>query len=240
MMKKLKAFTLAEVLIAATIVGAVSILTIPTLINSIEEKITVAKVKKIYKELNNSYMKARMKYGPLSEWGTDRSTSHTDLDGEVIADHISNDSEIAMSKMLYGLNYKYDRSSTPREVTELSNTRPRNEIHRFVLADEIRISDLWINDPNCSRAVAIGNRCGDFRVDINGNKPPNAFGKDIFLFHLTRNAIVPMGTRNDNWYPLKTHCNKDGNNQFNGYGCTAWIIEKGNMDYLHKSVSWDD
>ena len=45
--KMKKGFTLAEVLITLGVIGIVAVMTIPTLVQSYEEKATVAKLKKI-------------------------------------------------------------------------------------------------------------------------------------------------------------------------------------------------
>ena len=68
-------------------------------------------------------------------------------------------------------------------------------------------------------------------VDINGGKAPNTYGKDVFVFYITKWGVLPMGTPNETDYPLSS-C------RVYGFSCAAWVIAKGNMDYLHKDVSW--
>ena len=67
-MKKLLAFTLAETLIVIGIIGVVSALTLPNLNSSTGEKEKVAKVKKIYQNLDDAVGRAVAVYGPLAEW----------------------------------------------------------------------------------------------------------------------------------------------------------------------------
>ena len=67
-MKKILAFTLAETLIVMGIIGVVSALTLPNLNSSTGEKEKVAKVKKMYQNLNDAYGRATAVYGPLAEW----------------------------------------------------------------------------------------------------------------------------------------------------------------------------
>ena len=67
-MKKFFAFTLAETLIVMGIIGIVSALTLPNLNSSTGEKEKVAKVKKIYQNLNDAVGRAIAVYGPLDEW----------------------------------------------------------------------------------------------------------------------------------------------------------------------------
>lgn len=62
-----------------------------------------------------------------------------------------------------------------------------------------------------------------FLVDVNGDKKPNKLGRDIFLFLLTQDGIVPAGadvSAND------SDCKQGGA----GYHCTARVIQEG-MNY---------
>ena len=54
----------------------------------------------------------------------------------------------------------------------------------------------------------------------------------IHSIYITKNGVVPAGTLEEtNIHTLST-CKTYGG------GCTAWVIAKGNMDYLRKDVSW--
>ena len=63
-----KAFTLAETLIVMGIIGVVAALTLPNLNSSTGDKEKVAKVKKIYQNLNDAFGRAQAVYGPYNEW----------------------------------------------------------------------------------------------------------------------------------------------------------------------------
>lgn len=62
------AFTLAETLIVMGIIGVVAALTLPNLNSSTNNKEKIAKVKKLYSNLNDAYIRAVAVYGPLDEW----------------------------------------------------------------------------------------------------------------------------------------------------------------------------
>ena len=66
--KKAMAFTLAETLIVMGVIGVVAALTLPNLNQSTNNKEKVAKVKKIYSNLNDAVGRAVAVYGPISEW----------------------------------------------------------------------------------------------------------------------------------------------------------------------------
>ncbi len=66
--RKALAFTLAEILIVMGIIGVVSALTIPNLNSSTADKEKVAKVKKIYQNLEEAQERAVATYGPMKTW----------------------------------------------------------------------------------------------------------------------------------------------------------------------------
>jgi hypothetical protein len=70
-------------------------------------------------------------------------------------------------------------------------------------------------------------------VDINGRKKPNKWGRDVFIFHITKYGVIPAGTKEETLYPT-SGCNTENT----GWGCAAWVVAKDNMDYLKDRVSW--
>jgi hypothetical protein len=78
------------------------------------------------------------------------------------------------------------------------------------------------------------NTCGNLQLDMNGDKPPNMYGFDVFYFYPTKNAIIPTGLPEDTNWSL-SQCFTTG------LGCTAWVIYNENMDYLHcNDLSWNE
>ena len=67
------AFTLAEVLITLGIIGIVAALTIPSVIEGYKEKETVAKLKKVYSVLSQSYELYMQETGEPFKWSADSS-----------------------------------------------------------------------------------------------------------------------------------------------------------------------
>ena len=65
---KFIAFTLAETLVVMGIIGVVAALTIPNLNQSTGDREKVAKVKKIYANLEDAFGRAQAVYGPFDEW----------------------------------------------------------------------------------------------------------------------------------------------------------------------------
>ncbi len=78
-------------------------------------------------------------------------------------------------------------------------------------------------------------------MDLNGRRPPNTTGKDIFLFYVTKYGVTPMGTpEQTSSFTFDNYCNMGKPSTLNGYGCAAWVIYNENMDYLHcDDLDWN-
>lgn len=67
-MKKLNAFTLAEVLITLGVIGVVSAMTMPILIQKHNEQVTITKLKKFYSVMSQAQQQAIAEYGDVENW----------------------------------------------------------------------------------------------------------------------------------------------------------------------------
>lgn len=230
------AFTLAEVLITLAVIGIVAALTIPLLIQNSDERATVVALKKAYSVLTNACNLAIQENGPPDTWGIVDVTSPQPI--SYLAPYLKIDKDctdgsrgcfptntvysyLALSKGIYGIL---------DNVADSSLRLPGNIL--------VKVGGAY---PNCSGSYGpntLSNICAIYYVDVNGNKGPSTFGKDTFTFLLTRTGIVPNGIPSQtNWYYFTNDC-KDSSNTF-GLGCTAWVIQNGNLDYLHcNNLSW--
>ena len=83
-----------------------------------------------------------------------------------------------------------------------------------------------------------------FITDVNGPKEPNQWGADTFYFrlHPYYGKVVPFGVQSGTYsiYPFDENCQKNAAGELAGIGCAAWVIYKGNMDYLHcDGLTWN-
>ena len=208
-MKKFIAFTLAETLIVMGIIGIVSALTLPNLNSSTGEKEKIAKVKKIYQNLTDAYGRAVAVYGPYEDWNA----NSTRL-GERLSDFLK------ISKNCETNNTGCFNSEKPKEFggTEL----PLFEGYQFILADgtSVAISDY-------------------IYVDIDGpNKGQTTIGKDIFIFEIYDNELIPL----HNNVVSGTSCGYScvdgpdasplGHKDYFSDCAAHWVINFDNMDYL--------
>lgn len=219
-MKKLIAFTLAEVLITLGIIGVVAALTIPTLLQNQQDQQKVAKLKKEYSVLSQAYTMAVQENGTPDTWIT--STAMGDpTSGMNIFNNLA--PYLKISK-----NCGFGTGCLPVPFAPLDDSDTSQGFVKFQLVDgTIVYLRSWgsVNLPDV----------GPIWVDVNGVNGPNQKGKDLFYFILSKDRIYPAG--NPQQAPTEvnlTSCYSGGQ------GCTAWVIYKGNLDYLKcTGLSWN-
>ena len=212
-MKKLLAFTLAETLIVIGIIGVVSALTLPNLNSSTGEKEKVAKVKKIYQNLDDAVGRAVAIYGPIDEWKLLDNTNSAQITrfGNRITEFMK------VSKNCgFGINNSCYKMSTSKFLNGTVYGKAEDMGYTFILADGTSVAIMTV---------------GSIEVDIDGpNKGSTTMGKDVFPFDLDdsdNGFIQPFGA--DYTYSnILTYAKPNGK----GTSATYWVINYDNMDYL--------
>jgi prepilin-type N-terminal cleavage/methylation domain-containing protein len=218
--KKKAAFTLAEVLITLGIIGIVSAMTIPTLLQKNKERVTVTKVKTTYSKLSQALRLAIAENGDVDGW--DYTTEETIAGAKSFLEYLRPYLKIAQDcgskrtntcsiSALYQLNDNFLRSYGGSVYYE------------FILNDGVK---LWFRVNSNSGACTIGdastrNVCALFWVDTDGKNTKNVLGKDIFVFYVMKDSIIP-------------HQNNDCKLTSSGWGCAMYILKNENMNYLHE------
>lgn len=206
-MKRFFAFTLAETLIVIGVIGIVSALTLPNLNSSTGDKERVAKVKKIYQNLQDAFGRAEAVYGPYSDWfvndGNDMNAK-VKRTGERISEFMKTSKDCGMGVLC----------STQGYIKHLNGGEYRvnySKYYRFITSD----GSAFAINPN------------SIIVDIDGpTKGTYTSGKDVFYFDIIDNdGIFPNGY-NQSISDLIT------NLASSSFCSTAWIINYDNADYL--------
>ena len=218
--KKAFAFTLAETLIVMGIIGVVAALTIPNLNKSTGDREKVAKLKKIYSNLEDAFGRATAVYGPIDEWFSNLPAGMDTVTrvGDRLTEFMKVSKNCGREKNKGCLN------TTQKNMFDGGVTNPDSTtFYKFVLADgaTMAISPLGI-----------------MYVDIDGaNKGATQLGKDVFIFvyYFEDNGIidalhVPRADNMAQYIGFLTP--KSGQNDLNAGYATGWIIDYGNMDYL--------
>ena len=184
---KLKAFTLAEVLITLGIIGVVAAMTLPTVINNFRKKQTVAQLKKAYSTLAQAFTMAQKDYGDVSEWNIGSNMS-MDSDNQDVNNSLRN---FAKQYLIPYLRIVKD-CDAGSEVTgqcdydiynfgnKVWDKQSNSNEYRFIVNNTMIVALRYNNN---------GEYFGDgifVRVDINGKQKPNTFGEDIFYMYLNR------------------------------------------------------
>ncbi len=216
------AFTLAEVLITLAIIGVVAALTIPTVIRNYQERQTVTALKRAYAQLSQAFNMATVENGAISTWSLENCSTVLDIVGPYL-------------KITKKCGTNSGCISDSYKTLNGKDTNALNSHCKGRLADG---TFFTIYTSESLKNCEINNYCGEFGIDLNGNKAPNQIGKDFFLFFITKNGVKPMGTPDTVSRQLATNCKMSNQDNYAGYACTAWVIAKGNMDYLRQDVSW--
>ncbi len=252
--KPTKAFTLAEVLITLVIIGTVSVMVIPSLVQKYKERVMVTKLKKFQVTMDTALKLTVAEYGEINQWGGAKF-------GDGTYDEDLEDNEIAARDEAYRLfldrfskHLKVIEKCYDRTLKSCSDIRTRYSLdgtvfdvfsNVIVLNNGTSIVSVTNLSQDCSLDRGsdrlFANICGQIFVDLNGKKSPNATGKDVFLFYYKKDgSVIPLGMRNSEKATFENYCNLTKVGRLNGYGCTAWVIENSNLDYLHcNDLNWD-
>lgn len=237
---KRNAFTLAEVLITLGIIGVVAAMTLPTLIQKNQEKVAVTQLKKAYSVFAQAFLRAEAENGPIESWdiGTQDSASGAEALYNIFKPYLLKVEDCNLKK---GCFYEgtYKSLNGPSFAWQPST---HSVYARGILADGVAFS-FWSAGSGCNMNSSLSGKgkysriCGSIHVDINGFKNPNRAGVDYFTFTITKWGVFPMGGSDstNGYYNVKCKYNDTSNT--NGPACAAWVIYKGNMDYLRRDIS---
>ena len=227
-------FTLAEVLTTLLVIGVVASITIPILVKSHEEKVTVTKLKKAYSIF-------------------DEATKLSNLDNGIWKITTNSGSVVGGSGLIYNYYKKYlniakDCGAQSQGCWGKGKTKNLNGEDYAYAGDgfltggcySVIINDgMYVTfDASNNRQNQLGYDCLDgdcwatiIFVDVNGDKGPNTFARDIFIFVRTNDGILnPAGFKKS-----ETLCKKNAQGKypgtFAGGSCTYKVLSTGKIDY---------
>lgn len=219
-----KAFTLVEVLVALLIVGVVSSIVIPTIINDTQNQEYAVLLKKDVGTLSQASKMLMMNNGGTLAGLFNNEDDMQDKFGNYIVftkkctwDEPGCFYEGTNTwKTLHGDYGWLNHSSYPTAI--LSN----NAIVMF-----------YLDQSDCEYSNGIGpiqHSCGWMHIDVNGFKGPNVLGRDLFGLWITKTGIYPFGIVGD-WYSDRDiYCKTDNATFISGRGCAAKVLSGGSVD----------
>lgn len=208
------AFTLSEVLITLMIIGVIAAMTIPTVMQQIQDREFIAAWKNTYSELNQATISIINENGGNLENACTTDTSNC-------------------IKELYLKYYKTIKSCqsgesagncwhNSAEWTDLNNDSISwGDTAGFVALNGVLFRFEGSGFPDCTNDSWVNAipKCAFINIDVNGFKKPNKIGKDIYLMILTKNRLLPLGTQDD-----AAHAD-DCNPNADGWGCAAKYLQ---------------
>lgn len=232
-----KGFTLAEVLIVIGIIGMIANMTIPTLVQNVQEKTTVALLKKAYSTLSQAYTMTASENGTPDTWNLTLNDAGAATMMNMFKPYLRTNKDCGPNGDCFP-NVSYNHFNNWGYWGNFNTT---TAVYKVQLADGILLGSI-ITDPSCvsdyGSSQSLHNVCGGFYVDVNGFKNPNVVGKDMFFIYLTKSGMVPVGTQSETMWPFSGRGCEDVS-AATGWGCTAWIIYSENMEYTKcKDLAW--
>jgi len=211
---KIKAFTLSEVLITLVIIGVIAAITIPSVVLSTQRRETITGLKKAYSVLNNWQTIAQVTYGHHSQWDSAIEIGIEQYYEKYIKPYFN------IMKKCTSMGECGYNSNAPFKFSNGNSAGSG-----IFVADGTRVAFLT-NDGMAYSFVCMGSGGTEWnavRVDINGAKKPNQFGRDVFVFIRTDNSgVKPLGYSSTPEY-VKANCSRNDT----GDTCAARIIRNG-------------
>ena len=219
----LAAFTLAEVLITLGIIGVVAAMTMPTLINNINNKANINKLKREYSLFQQAFQQIAADNDlefKNAVADCPNSTKHACLKDifksklKTVADCDSNDGD-NLGKCF--VQDKDAKKLNGESVPLYAGYFNQNTTSGLVLDDGASAA-IWLDAMDCTNALSsVKQRCGWFVIDVNGpQKRPNTWGKDLFLFFLYADQIMPADENTTDYANYRDDCETGTN-----YGLTC-------------------
>lgn len=177
------AFTLAEVLVTLGIIGVVSAMTVPALLQNHQRKSYVTQIHKVYNELQQAAL----------QYMTDKNAVN------LVEAGLTNDINAvdAFMKTYFKIVQECDSmddcfADEYKSLQGSVDSSYSRDIRSFVLANGASIRPSYAPEGSY-KLLNIG-------VDINGKKGPNILGRDFFFFAVYKNGLIDdySGDVNDN------------------------------------------
>lgn len=218
---KLKAFTLAEVLLVVAIIGITAAIALPNLSQNVDEDKYIMLTKTTYNELDTAF--ARMLTNKsIAEIIDDAGATTSAAKAKAIVDELS----------------KYIKMGTNcgNEITKCHNSSKK-----YVEYDGSSIEDKTFGKSFSDAAAAFTLPSGAVAIiynydtsdafsiyfDVDGVKGPSKKGVDIFNAFIVDDGLEVV------------YNNPSGENLSPDYAALSWVLSIGNMDYLHcNDLNW--
>lgn len=220
------AFTLAEVLITLGIIGVVAAMTIPTLMNNVQDYQLKQAWKKNFSVLQQATTSLLQDVSSFKG-------AYTTWDHESFKNAYVNYLKTIKvctgdpaGETTYGFCWSALGVTKALGGTAIGNISPLGQGGAGVILQDGSYVLFVYNDSTCTnqyyagRGESLSNACGWITVDVNGAKGPNVMGKDTFGVWVLSDRIVPYGTAGNSGT-----CNTTSGD-LSGLGCSAQYLNQ--------------
>jgi len=216
-----KAFTLAEILITLLIIGIVTSLVVPAIINDTQNQEFAVLLKKDVSTLSDAAKRMMMDNGGTLAGMFD---SHNDMMND-FGNYV-----IFTKKCTYNTQgCFYSGTNTWKNLYGSYGWLNHTSVATAILSNGGSIMfalDRTDCELNHGTGTPMEHECGWVHIDVNGFKGPNVLGKDLFALWVTKTGIYPFGMPGDG-YEL---CSKTQSNYASGRGCAKVILAGGKVN----------
>ncbi len=220
---------MAEILLSLTIIGVVAAITLPSLTGNINERTWNTQRKALYARFSQAIalMPALNGYGTFTEGNESMSAVDTAAEtfvteglSKVLKINNICDNEhlgdCGLNSKITTINGSY--INLPVKISDLNNGIPEGNLKNTKAAAFETLngeSILVFYNPNCTSEAVVSSAlsadnyagvytkqhlCANFLYDLNGNKGPNTFGKDIgiiaAIYSSDSNVVMPVPAKN--------------------------------------------
>lgn len=226
-MEKKAAFTLAEVLIALTVIGVIAAITIPALLNSAQTLELQTRAKNIYQQLTSAVEMMNNNQQIWDKTDTDFTVRSTNMKNE-FKKYIQG-SDDADDSLVFAPSYANYKNAGSRTFSGCPAIKFINGAYaRFY--DDLQGDCLETSASYTSKSATLTGVCGGLSVDLNGTKPPNTLGIDYLSFWIFKSSsgvylLAPFGSHNDGFCCSSTDssCGQSSSGYW-GYGCSNNMV----------------
>lgn len=216
-MRRYRGFTLAEVLITLAVLGVVAAMSIPSLMNSTNDKELSVARQKAYATVSafRQRLVAENELPVVDQTGFDYASIMVGLFSKYLStSKVCNNS----LSCWHSANAWYKYNGTALNLADN---------YGVITADGMLIANIGKHNGSCAANPSISsNSCYHFVVDVNGFKKPNTWGKDIIDFQLFGNQILPAGATGT-FAANSAFCDNtdvSNNSYWSNVGCSAKAI----------------
>ncbi len=206
---KLKAFTLAEVLITLVVIGVIAAITVPSLLQSTQDKEFHSMYKKNFSVVSNALRRGQVEQGLIGDNtaiftpSSDSNASYESL--KRFAKYLNtvkickNRSDDGCSELYYDIKYATAKEGTwnlnyPALVLADGTIYKVYQFEECLLSQQACIEDsvgncLKDENGNIIPTTRVNEYCAILYMDVNGVKGPNKFGKDNYALRIYADKV---------------------------------------------------